>query len=696
MASAKEYTTNLIRNVVVVGHGGCGKTSLIDALSFISGTNARHGKVDEQSSICMFRPEEKSHDMSMYCTSVIAEWKQHKINLFDTPGYLDFFGEVEAAMRVASAGVVVVNAQSGVEVGTLQVWERLDKWSLPRMVFVSRMDKDGADFENAWTSVSESLGKNTKILPLQVPMGAGESFVGVLDLLDGEAHLFTDEKGSFTRDPIPEELQELFEAQLAELQESVAETDEALLDVFFENDGLTRDELLQGLAKAVLAGDIVPVICGSGVNTNGTQQLLEAIVGFMPDPTHRPETAQKDEETVELPVSDDSDFTALVFKTSIESHVGELSYFKVMSGSVPSGGEVYNVDTSTVEKFGHLSIPHGRNRIEVPRLHAGDIGVIAKMRDTNTNNTLATKNAQYTLTPIVFPTPDTRLAIAGLTHADDDKLGQALNKLKQEDPTFLASYDSELRQTIARGLGDLHLQVQLEKLKERFNVNVSTAEPRIAYRETIKATAEAQGRHKKQTGGKGQFGDCHIRLRPRERGEGYEFVNSIVGGVIPSKFIPAVDKGVRESALRGYLAGFPVVDFACECFFGSYHAVDSSEMAFKVAGSLGFRKGMEKAKPCILEPVLYLEITVPSESMGDISGDISNRRGRIQGMDTMGDRTIIKAIAPEAELYGYAAAIRSMSHGMGFHTRRFYGYEEVPALTAKKIIADKEREKEEG
>ncbi|MBU0553828.1 elongation factor G [Myxococcota bacterium] len=695
MASAKEFTTDLIRNVVVVGHGGCGKTSLIDALSFVSGTNARHGKVDEQSSISMYRPEEKSHEMSMYCTPAFAEWKRYKINLLDTPGYLDFFGEVDAAMRVASAGLVVINAQAGMEIGTQQVWERLDKCGLPRMLFISRMDKDGADFESAWQSVSESLGKNTKFLPLQVPMGHGEGFKGVLDLLDGEAHHFDGAKGEFSRDPIPDALQEAFETQLSELQESVAETDEALLDVFFEEGSLTREQLIKGLSKAILSGDIVPVICGSSITTYGTQQLMQAIIEFMPDPTSRVEVATKDGEEVTLEAKDEADFTALVFKTSIESHVGELSYFKVMSGAVSNGDEVYNTDTSTVEKFSHLSIPHGRNRLEVDRLHAGDIGVITKMRNTHTNNSISTKSTQYQLAQIVFPSPDTRIAIAGLTHADDDKLGQALAKLKQEDPTFSAAFDSELRQTIARGLGDLHLQVQFEKLKERYNVNVSTAEPHIAYRETIKATAEAQGRHKKQTGGKGQFGDCHLRLRPRERGEGYEFVDAIVGGVIPSKFIPAVDKGVRESAERGFLAGFPVVDFACECFFGSYHSVDSSEMAFKVAGSLGFRKAMEKAKPCLLEPVLFLEVTVPSESMGDISGDISNRRGRIQGMDTMGDRTIIKAIAPEAELFGYAAAIRSMTRGLGFHTRRFYGYEEVPSMIANKIIAEREKEKEE-
>ncbi len=692
MASAKEYRTEQIRNVVLVGHGGCGKTSLIDALSYVSGTNTRHGKVEEGSSLTMYRSEEQAREMSLYCTPAYAEWAKHKINLLDTPGYLDFFGEVDAATRVVDAGLVVVSANSGVEIGTQQLWKRLDQRELPRIVFISKMDKEGARFEEAWTSVSDVLGKDRKLLPLQLPIGSGSSFQGIADLLTGEVRFYKGTQGEFDLGSIPSDLADQFEEMRTELMETVAESDEELLDKFLEEDTLEREELLGGLSKMIYAGEIVPVFCGSSHNAYGVRELLQGLIDFVPDPSHHTEEFEYRGERVELKCQDDSAFSALIFKTTNVQHVGDLFFFKVFSGAIKNGGEVYNADTQTPEKLGHLSIPLGKGRQEVDILHAGDIGVIAKLRKSHTNETFSSKAQPYILEKIAFPSPDTRVAISGATHADDDKLGNALSKLREEDPTFFANYDSELRQTIARGLGDLHLQVQFDKLKERYGVNVVTAAPHIAYRETIKKTSEAQGRHKKQTGGRGQFGDCHLRLRPRASGEGYEFIDSIVGGVIPSKYVPAVDKGVQEAALRGFLAGYPVVDFSCECYFGSYHAVDSSEMAFKVAGSLGFRNAMKKAEACLLEPTLYIEVTAPSDYLGDISGDVSNRRGRIQGMDTTGGHTTIKAIVPESELYGYAASVRSMTQGMGSHTRSFHGYEEVPSHVVDKIIADSKKE----
>ncbi len=685
MASSKEFNTAQIRNLVVVGHGGCGKTSLIDAMAFVSGQTARHGKVDDNSALTQYRSEEKEHGMSIYCTPAYAIWGKNKINTIDTPGYMDFAGEVASGIRAADCGMVVVSAIAGAEIGTQMAWDRLDVRHLPRIAFVSKMDKEGASFENSVSSLQEMAGDKVKILPVQLPVGEGPAFKGVVDLIANKAHMFKGQKGESDVVDVPANMADDVEQWRTQLMESVAETDEELLDIYFGEGAISQEQMLTGLTKAIVSGAIVPVWLGSAENLNGMAEFMQGIVDFVPDPTHFTEIPEG--ATEPLPCNSDGPLAALVFKTSIEQHVGELTFFRVFSGTVAEGSDFYNVQKDAVERVGHLAVPQGRNRNEIDHVYAGDIGVLTKLRVTATNDTMTTRENPIKLAPVNFPHPDMRCAIKGETQADDDKIGLALEKLRKEDPTFVAAFDDSVKQTIARGLGETHLQVQFEKLKDRYGVTVVTSEPKIAYRETIRKEAEAQGRHKKQTGGKGQFGDCHLRLKPRARGEGYEFIDSIVGGVIPGKFIPAVDKGVQESAARGVLAGFPMVDFSCECFFGSYHPVDSSEMAFKIAGSLGFQNAVMKADPCLLEPVMSVEITIPSDALGDISGDISNRRGRISGMDTKGNRTIIHAIIPEAELYRYAASIRAMTRGLGQHTRAFYGYEIVPNMIAEKIIA---------
>jgi elongation factor G len=484
-----------------------------------------------------------------------------------------------------------------------------------------------------------------------------------------------------------------------ELFEAIATTDDSLLERYLEGGEITTLEALAAMKHAMLSGDLFPVFCGAPESTWGVRALLEGIVKIVPGPEEAPHEMAKRtsvDQVVELKGTDDGPFAALVFKTATEPHVGELSYFRIFSGSVSNGQEVLNATRDHSEKLAHLSIALGKERIEVPTLHAGDIGVVAKLKNTHTNDTLSSPDRPLVLQPIDFPAPDIALAIHAASRSDEDKIGAALQKLHEEDPTFHSSYEPEVRQTIVRGLGELHLDVQMERMRRKYHVAVVTEEPRIPYRETIRRSAEAQGRHKKQTGGHGQFGDCHVRIKPRPRGAGYLFSDAITGGAIPNKFIPSVDKGIQEALKRGILAGYPVVDIEAEVFFGSYHAVDSSDIAFQIAGSVAFQKAAEAADPVLLEPILEVEVTTPEAYMGDVIGDLNHRRGKILGMDQAGQKTIVRALVPQAELYKYATTLRSISQGRAFHGRKLHGYEEVPQHVAQKVIdaLRKENEKE--
>ena len=692
MASAKSFKTENVRNVVVVGHGGSGKTTLIDAIAFATGSSKRRGSVDDGNALTMTTPEEIDHSMSMQVTVAHAVWEGTKVNLLDTPGYMDFVGETTAAVRVADAAVVTVSAQAGVEVGTEMVWKLCDDRSLPRMIFISMMDKENANFDRVYREVKDLLAPTA--IPVEIPVGSGDGFRGIVNLFSKRAHIYKSgtNKGEYDESDIPEELADEFGTWETELMETLATTDEALLDRYLEGEEITREEAIEAMALAVARGEIVPVFCGAAEKSYGVRALVRKMVELFPSPAESGPVVAKDAsgEEVTLRPEDGEVVTALVFKTSAEPHVGELSMFRVFSGMVTNGTELRNAARGSSERINHIAVPMGKERMEVDAIHAGDIGVVAKLKVTHTNDTLSSES--ITLPGVEFPPADISVAVHGVSRADEDKLGEMLNKLHEEDPTFTAQFNPELRQTIARGLGELHLDVQFERLKRKYGVSVETEQPRIAYRETITSSAQGQGRFKKQSGGRGQFGDCWIRLKPKPRGEGYTFQNSIKGGVIPSKYVPSVDRGIQEAAQKGVVAGYPLMDFEAECYDGSYHSVDSSDIAFKVAGSLAFQNVAAKAKPALLEPVLEVEVTTPDEYVGDIMGDLNGRSAKVQGMEPAGGKTVIRAQVAEAELYKYASALRSITQGRAHHSRKFLGYDRVPPARASKIVAESQAE----
>ena len=696
MAAAKSFRTDDIRNVVVLGHGGSGKTTLIDAVCFATGTSKRKGSVGDGTALTMTTPEEKAHGMSLELTVAHAVHNGTKINLLDTPGYMDFMGDATAAARVADAALVTVGAASGVEVGTEMVWELCEKRGLPRMIFVSMMDKAHANFAGVLDEIREKL--NPGAVPVQIPIGAQEDFRGVVDLLTGGASVFR--PGSVSGDsdeaPVPDELADDVENWATELMETLATTDEELLDRYLDDEEIPLEELLEALAGAMAEGEVVPVFCGAAEQSFGAVELARKLVELAPPPGRGGDVEATDlgGEGLTLRTSDDERLSALVFKTSAEPHVGELSLFRLYSGMLVNGSELRNANQSATERINHLAIPQAKERVGVEALHAGDIGVVAKLKSTRTNDTLSAPGSPLTLEAVDFPRADISVAVRGVARADEDKLGEALGRLHGEDPTFVAEFVPELRQTIARGLGELHFLVQFERMKRKYGVSVETEAPRIAYRETITVPAEGQGRFKKQTGGRGQFGDCWVRLRPKGRGEGYEFISSIKGGVIPTKYVPSVDRGIQEAAARGLVAGYPMVDFEAECYDGSYHSVDSSDIAFKVAGSYAFRNVAEKARPALLEPIVEIRVTAPDEYVGDIMGDLNGRSARVLGMDPLGGNTVIRAQVAEAELHRYASSLRSITQGRGHHRRKLLGYDLVPPPRAAKIVAEAQAEDE--
>ncbi|HEU0054558.1 MAG TPA: elongation factor G, partial [Longimicrobium sp.] len=586
---------------------------------------------------------------------------------------------------------------NGVEVGTERVWDLLQERHLPSIFFVTGMDRQNADFERVYRDIKEHL--TAKVIPVEVPIGSGEGFRGIVNLFSGHAHIFKPgtQTGEYDHGDIPADVQATVDTYYGELIETIASTDDNLLEHYLEGDTITREEALHALKQAMLRGELFPLFCGSPTLTWGVRALLRKVVELMPSPQERPaeEATGRTGGTVELRALNSDPFAALVFKTTSEPHVGELSFFRVFGGSVRNGDEVFNATRDKSEKLAHLSIAQGKERLEVDELRAGDIGVVAKLRDTHTNDTLSAPNHPLTLTGVDFPEPDIAVALEAATRGEEDKLSVGLHKLHEEDPCFASAYEPELGQTIARGLGELHLEVQIERLRRKNGVEVVVKPPRIPYRETFRAGAEGHGRHKKQTGGRGQFGDAHVRIKPLARGEGYRFTDAIVGGVIPGKYIPAVDKGIQEAAARGVIAGFPVVDFEAECYFGSYHSVDSSEAAFKTAGSLAFQAAAEKAQPVILEPVMQVDVFTPDEFVGDVIGDLNQRRGQILGMEPAGRNQRVRALVPQSELYKYSTTLRSLSQGRATHARAFHSYQEVPQHEVPRLVEAVKKEREE-
>ncbi|HJU86144.1 MAG TPA: elongation factor G [Gemmatimonadota bacterium] len=692
----KVYESQNIRNLAVIGHGGSGKTTLVNAMAWLAGSCTRMGSVEDGNALTDFTPDEIEHQISINLALAFAEYMDTRINLIDTPGYLDFVGEVKAGLRVADAACLVVNAVAGVEVGTERVWEYAAAENLPRLVFVSMMDKEHADFQSVYRQIRETL--SDRAIPVEIPIGQGTDFHGLCNLFSEKAHLYKPgTKGEREEGEIPDEVRGEYDRYRQELIETVAETDDTLIERYLEGEQLSREEVLAAMKAGMMKRELFPVFCGSAFELHGVRSLLQKVVELVPNPTERPEiraTRPGADEKVFIAPNAASPTSALIFKTTTEPHVGELSYFRVFSGKVASGADLANATRNHDERLAHIGIMQGKDRTEIPYLMSGDIGVVPKLKGTHTGDTLCARERPVVLRGVDFPTPVISVAIEPDKEGEEEKIGNALAKLHEEDPTFVHAYNPELGQTIIRGMGELHLQVVLERMERKFNVKAHMKQPRIAYRETIRRRAEAQGRYKKQTGGRGQFGDCWIRLIPQSRGEGYAFVNQITGGAIPQKFIPAVDKGIQEALEKGVLAGYPVVDCRVELYDGSYHTVDSSEMAFKIAGSIAFQNASERADPVILEPIMDVTVITPDEYLGDVIGDLNQRRGRILGMEPAGGgKQKIQAQVPQAELYRYSTNLRSLTQGRGDHARTFRGYEEVPHHIAEKIVAEAEEER---
>lgn len=676
------YGPSAIRNVAVVGHGGSGKTSLVDALAYVSGTSRRHGRIKDGSTLTDTSPDEIERQHSISLGLACAEWMDTKINLLDTPGYLEYLGDAVAALSVADSAIVVLSATAGVEVGTEKVWELCDHYHLPRLLVVSAMDKDNANFARVYEDVRTHLTQ--RVVPVEVPVGDGKGFHGIVNLFSGHCHEYkANSKGEYDVVPVPPGLEAEVKAYSDQLLEAVAATDDGLIERYLGGEEIPRAEFTEAMKKAVVSGAVVPLFCCSSDLTYGTRTLLREIVELLPSAAEAPVPEGEAEGTVTL--------VGRVFKTVSEPHVGDVTYFRLYQGEIRNGEEVWNAEHSTGEKINHLSVPLGKERIEVDRIAAGDIGCVAKLRDTHTSDTFSRRDAPVHLPAIEFPVAVATAALI-TRRGEEDKLAAALHKIHEEDPSFHFEYSSELGQTLIHGMGERHFETILGRIGRRYGVHADLARPRIAYRETFKGRAEGQGKHKKQTGGRGQFGDCWIRIKPLKRGEGYRFVDKIVGGVIPNKYIPAVDKGIQESALRGVIAGYPVVDFEVECFDGSYHDVDSNEMSFKMAGILAFRNVASQSKPVLLEPLLEVETLTPEETLGDVMGDLSSRRGHILGTDRDGRLTRVRAIVPEAEMYRYSTALHSITHGRGTHREKPHGYAESPPEITSRIASEHQKE----
>jgi elongation factor G len=694
----REYRGSAIRNIAVVGHGASGKTSLVDALAFVSGSSKRHGSIADGTTLTDTAPEEIERGYSISLGCAFAEWMDTKINLLDTPGFLDFQGDAIGGLAAADGALCVVSATAGVEVGTERMFREALLRRDPVLFVVTMMDKEHADFDAIYRQIKTRL--TNKVIPIEVPVGEGADFHGIVNLFDERAHVYARgaRSGAYEETDVPDEVRPQFDRYHSELIETIAATDDTLLERYLNGEAIGRDEAIGAMKEAMKRMELFPLFCVSSTLNYGTRAVLSTVVELMPSAYEMEEqhafTGAEGAQTVQIHASDEAPFAALVFKTQSEPHVGDVSLFRVLSGAARNGDEVFNATRDAAEKLNHLAVPQGRERLEVVALHAGDIGCVAKLRNTHTNDTLSTRAHPVRLPAIEFPVPLVQMAIHPTSRADEEKLQAGLHRLHEEDPSFEMHYNPETHETLVAGMGERHLEVALAKLKRKFGVVAELTRPKIAYRETIRLRAEGQGRHKKQSGGRGQFGDCWVRIAPAERGDGIRFEDRIVGGAIPSKFIPAVEKGIHEAAERGVLAGFPLVDFAVELFDGSYHTVDSNEMSFKMAGIQAFRAVAPKCRPVLLEPLDELEIVTPEESLGDVLGDLSARRGQILGTDSPADLpgTRVRAVVPQSELHLYASALQSMTHGRAMFQRHFRGYEEMPPEAAQRVVAEASKE----
>ncbi len=681
----KEQAVDTIRTVALVGHGGSGKTSLAEAMLFSTEAISRLGKVEEGNTTTDFDPEEINKRMSINTSLASCKWQDFKINILDTPGFADFIGEVKAALRVADGVVFVLPAVAGVEVQAEICWFYANEHKLPRLIFINKMDRENADFETVLTSIKDRLGKTP--VPVHFPIGQAEDFRGFVDLIKMKAFLFNEKRLEETE--ITSDLQDKATYFREQLIESIAESDDSLLEKYLEGNELNSEEISKGLRAGTLKGNIVPILCGSASKNQGILPLMDCISKALPSPKDRPDVQGKNPKTESQETRKperNEPFSALVFKTIVDPYIGKLNIFRVYSGSLSSDSQAYNSSKDKKERIGQILSIQGKNQEPFDVIASGDIAAVAKLQETGTGDTLSQEDHPIIFSTIELPQPVISASIRPKTKGDEDKLSTALSRLNEEDPTFTVRRDTEVRQTIISGMGETHLEMITERLKRKFGVETELEEPKVPYKETIRSSVKVQGKYKKQTGGHGQYGDAWIEMEPLPRGKGFEFVDKIFGGSIPKQYIPAVEKGIQEAMEEGILAGYPVIDIKVTLYDGSYHAVDSSEMAFKIAGSLAFKNGVLKADPTLLEPIVNVEVRVPEAYMGDIIGDLNSKRGKILGMEPSNNEQSIKAQVPMAEMRKYANNLRSISQGRGTFTMEFSHYEEVPSHIVQKIV----------
>ncbi len=685
----QQYGLENIRNVVLLSHCGAGKTSASEAMLFIAGAITRLGNVEDGTTTSDYDPDEIKRQISINLSILPCQWQGVKINLLDTPGYSDFVGEVRSAMRVGEGAIIAVCAASGVEVGTEQVWSYCEEADLPRLIFINKMDRENADFYRTLEQLQFKFG--TRCLPLQLPIGAQDSFEGIIDLLTMKSYIGSQAKEA----ELPASLQTKADSLREKLVEAVAEIDDRLIEKYLGGEPLSLEELSIGLRRAVVTGRIVPVLAGSAIKNIGFSLLLDAINSYLPSPKEREVivVGGSAKQVDKIEPSQDAPLAALVFKTSADPYVGKLTFFRVYAGAISSNSQVWNANRGGAERIGQLFIPRGKTQEPVPQIGAGDIGAVAKLNVTSTGDTLCNQDKPLKLAPILFPEPAFSLAVHPKTKTDLDKLGAALSRLSEEDPTLEVRREADTNETILSGIGEPHLEVAAEKMLRKFGVGVKLETPKVPYKETITVPAKAEYKHKKQTGGHGQYGHVFLELEPLPRGSGYEFADKVVGGAIPRNYIPAVEKGVNEAVKEGVLARYPVSDIRATVYDGSFHQVDSSDICFKIAGAGAFKKGLAEGQPILIEPIMNIKVTVPEEFTGDIIGDLNTKRARVQGVNPEGGFNVIEAQVPLAEILRYAIDLKSITQGRGSYKAEFSHYEEVPAHITQKIIAERQAEK---
>ncbi|PLX73408.1 MAG: elongation factor G [Desulfuromonas sp.] len=686
---ARKVALEKNRNIGIMAHIDAGKTTTTERILYYTGVSHKIGEVHDGAATMDWMEQEQERGITITSAATTCTWKDHRINIIDTPGHVDFTIEVERSLKVLDGSVAVFCSVGGVEPQSETVWRQADKYGVPRIAFINKMDRIGADFNRGVEMIKDRLGANP--VPIQLPIGKEDYFKGIIDLVEMKAIVWADEAlgAKYEVAEIPEELVAEAEAAREMMLEEISANDEELMEKYLGGEELTVEEIKAGIRGATLRLDINPVLCGSAFKNKGVQTLLDAVVDYMPSPIDVKPISGVDPDTGEeltRPADDDGPFAALAFKVMTDPFVGQLTFIRIYSGIAESGAHIINSTKGKKERFGRLLKMHANKREEVTQVYAGDIVAAVGLKSTTTGDTLCDPKEQSLLEAMEFPEPVIHIAIEPKTKSDQEKLGTALGKLLQEDPSLRVHTDEETGQTILSGMGELHLEVIIDRLKREYKVEANVGAPQVAYRETITQMVEVQGKFARQSGGRGQYGDCHLRIEPLEPGGGFEFVDQIKGGVIPKEYIPAVGKGAEEAAVNGVLAGYPIVDVKVTCFDGSYHEVDSSEMAFKIAGSMGFKDGAMKAKPVILEPMMAVEVVVPEEYMGDVMGDLSSRRGKVMGMDMRGGAQVINAHVPLANMFGYATDVRSATQGRATYTMVFDHYEQVPSSIAEEII----------